>query len=260
VRQVLSFYYPHSVHRNIIADLGVTTPKQLARTLSEYSRRHPELQTSSFVIPQIPGSMPRSKPVHNVLECTLTTKKYMLPLFLLHPYIAGSLLALHFGLGRFNPSQNGLILDSKHQLGPSLTRVDRRTFEGRLEDLLRTSSSADAAPDDRQWAFLHATAEPALDASGGPTLRVSVGSEVTSVGIARTNILSLPAGSEFAAGLVKARLHEELKSAAARKTARTDIESDLALLQQLLALQPNRLASTAGSATESRTQSAAAAQ
>jgi hypothetical protein len=57
---------------------------------------------------------------------------------------------------------------------------------------------------------------------------------------------------------VKARLREELKSAAARKTARADVENDLALLQQMLALQPTGLASTAGSADESRIQSAAA--
>jgi hypothetical protein len=67
------------------------------------------------------------------------------------------------------------------------------------------------------------------------------------VGIARSNILNIPAGSEFAAGLVKARLREELKSAAGRKTARADVERDLLLLQQLLALQPSRLASTTDS-------------
>jgi hypothetical protein len=71
-----------------------------------------------------------------------------------------------------------------------------------------------------------------------------------SVGIARSNILNFPAGYEFAAGLVKARLHEELKSAAARKTARADVESDLVLLQQLLA-PPTGLASTAGFAPPS---------
>jgi hypothetical protein len=68
------------------------------------------------------------------------------------------------------------------------------------------------------------------------------------VGISRSNILNVPAGAEFAAGVVKARLRVELKSAAGRKTARADVESDLALLQQLLALQPSRLASTTDSA------------
>jgi hypothetical protein len=33
VQQIINSYYPHSVHRSIIADLGLATPKQLARTL-----------------------------------------------------------------------------------------------------------------------------------------------------------------------------------------------------------------------------------
>jgi hypothetical protein len=56
--------------------------------------------------------------------------------------------------------------------------------------------------------------------------------------------LNASAGSEFAAGLVEARLRQELKSAA-QKTARGDVESDLVLLQQLLAARPKGSASTA---------------
>lgn len=253
-RGVIDFYHPHAVHRSIVADLGVTTPKQLARTLSSYTRRHPELRTSrpsSYAIPQVPGSVPRSRPAHTVTECALTAKKYMLPLFALHPYIAGALIAGYVGHGRFNLSRNALILDSQQQLDAPLTRLtrmDRRAVQDRFEELLRTESWA-AAADDPRWASLHAAAEPAFDASGEPTLKVRLGGEVTPVGIARANILSFPQGFEFAAGLVKARLREELKSAAARKTARADVESDLLLLQQLLARPPGDLGSTAASAT-----------
>jgi hypothetical protein len=254
-REIIDFYHPHAVHRSIIGDMGVTTPKQLARTLSKYSRHHPELQTSSFVIPQVPGTVPRSKPVHGVLECTLTAKKYMLPLFALHPYIAGSLIAGYLGHGRFDPSKNALILDSNLQLDVPPTRADRRNFQDRLQEmiqseLVRTTSSSDAAEDERRWASLRAAAEPNLDASGGPTLQVRLDGEVTPVGIARANILSVLRGFEFGAGLVEARLHEELKPATARKTARSDVESDLVLLQQLLALQTRGLASAAGSVSE----------
>ena len=253
-RGVIDFYHPHAVHRSIVADLGVTTPKQLATTLSSYTRRHPELRTSrpsNYAIPQVPGTVPRSRPAHTVTECALTAKKYMLPLFALHPYIAGALVAGYVGHGRFNLSRNALILDSQQQLDAPLTRLtrmDRRAVQDRFEELLRTESWA-AAADDPHWASLHAAAEPAFDASGEPTLKVRLSGEVTPVGIARANILSVPQGFEFAAGLVKARLREELKSAAARKTARADVESDLLLLQQLLARPPGELGSTAASAT-----------
>jgi len=255
-RQIISFYYPHSVHRSIIGDLGVTTPKQLARTLSKYGRHHPDLQTSSFVIPQAPGTIARSKRVKGVFEVMLTSKKYILPIFLFHPYAAGTAVAVYVQHWHFNPGKNALILDSKHQLGTALTSADRRAVHDELEKLVRATASTDAGVDERQWTSLHAAAEPALDAAGRPTLQVRESGEVTSVGIARSNILHIlndPTGSEFAAGLVKARLREELKSSAAQTTARADVESDLVLLQQLLAPQPKGLASTAGFATESGT-------
>jgi len=227
VRQIINSYYPHSVHRSIIGDLGITTPKQLARTLSNYSHRHPELQTSTFVIPQVPGTIPRSKRVRGVLEC------------------------VYIGHCHFNPGKNALVLDSNHQLVAPLTSADRRLVQDQLEELIRAASSA-ADADKRQWMSLHVAAEPALDAAGGPTLQVREGGEVTSVGIARSNILNDPTGSEFAVGLMKARLREELKSNAAQKTARADVESDLVLLQQLLLSQPEGLARTTAFAIEGR--------
>ena len=244
VRQILSFYYPHCVHRSIVGDLGVTTPKQLARSLSRYSWRHPELRLSRFVIPQVPGTISRSKRVKGVFEVMLTAKKYMLPIFLFHPYAAGAAVAVYIEHWHFNPGKNTLILDAKNQLGPALTSADRRAVQDRLEKLVMAAPPPDADAERHQWTSLDATAEPVLDSSGGPVLEVRVGNEVTSVGMARANISSVPDSSDFAVGLMKARLIEELKSAAIQKTARTDVESDLVLLKQLLESQPRRLASS----------------
>jgi hypothetical protein len=243
-RGIIDFYHPHAVHRSIIGDLGVTTPKQLAKTLAKYSRRQAELESSSFLIPQVPGTIARSKQVRGVLECALSAKKYMVPLLILHPYIVGGVIAGYVGHGHYDPSKNALILNANHELDLAPTRTDRRVFQDQLDELVQSTPSVDSAADDRQWASMNATAEPAIDAAGLPTLQVRVGEEVTAVGITRSNILGVPDGYEFAAGVVKARLREELKSGSARKTSRADVESDLALLRRLLALQPNRLAST----------------
>ena len=257
-RQIVSFYFPHSVHRSIVGDLGVTTPKQMGRTLSKYLQGHPELQSSRFVIPQVPGTIARSKRVKGVFEVMLTAKKYMWPIFLFHPYAAGIAVAVYVQHWHFNPGKDVLILDAEHRLGAALTSADRRVVQEQLKELVRAASPADADAGERQWTSLHAAAQPALDATAGLTLRVSDDGEGTAVGITRSNILA-PAGSKFAVGLMKARLREELKSTAAHKTARADIESDLALLQQLLASQPIRSASPAVSDTESRGQYVAAA-
>jgi hypothetical protein len=237
VRQILSFYFPHSVHRSIIGDLGVTTPKQLGRTFSKYSSRHPELQISKFVIPQVPGTIPRSKRVKGVFEVMLTSKKYMWPIILSHPYAAGTAIAIYVQRWHFNPGKNALILDASQRLSSALTRSDRAVIQDELEELVRATSSSDAVANDRQWTSSYGMAEPGLDDSGRPTLQLGEGGEVTMVGITRSNILSVPDGSKFAAGLVTARLRAELKSDV-KKTARSDIERDLAMLRQLLAPRP----------------------
>ncbi|MGO8985839.1 MAG: hypothetical protein ACLPHI_17760 [Terriglobales bacterium] len=245
-RGIINFYHPHAVHRSILADLGVTTPKQMARTLSSYSHHHPELESANFIIPQVPGTLPRSKPVHGVLECAVTAKKYMVPLFALHPIVAASLIAGYWGHWRFDPARNAMVLDATDRLDTPLSRDDRRRFQSRLQELvqvesIQTKSSAEPASaleDGRLFTALQAEAEPAIDASGHPAVQLRVNHEVKSVGITRSNILSIPDGYAFAAALVQARLREELKSTAARKTARGDIESDLVLLQQLLGQQP----------------------
>lgn len=251
-RQILSFYYPHSVHRSIVGDLGVTTPKQLASTLSKFSRAHPDLQTSSFVIPQVPGTIPPSKRVRGVLELAVTAKKYMVPMLLLQPHVAGIMAVGSVEHWQYRPGKHAPILDSKHELDAALTRDTRRAFQNRLDEMVRSSSS-EADLNEHDWQSLRAAAQPALDSSGGPTFLVQMGGGVTSVGVSRTNILKAPAGSEFAVGLVTARLREELQSGVAQKTARADVESDLILLQELLESRTSGLASTGSFATNSGT-------
>ena len=61
-RVVLDIYLPHAIHRNFIADVGLMTPKQVAKSLVKYGKEHPEAGMSAFVIPQVPGSVGRSHP------------------------------------------------------------------------------------------------------------------------------------------------------------------------------------------------------
>lgn len=246
VRMIIDFYHPRAVHRSIVGDLGVTTPKQLARTLSKYTRHHPELHSSSFAIAQVPGTMPRSKPVHGVTECGLTAKKYMLPLFAIHPYVAGALIAGYLGHGRFDPSKNALILNASDDLDISPTRADRRNYQSRLQELTQsatslTSVASNVATSERHWESRLAAAEPAFDATGKPVIQVSVDGEIKGIGVTRTNILDSASDPEFAIGLVEARLREELKPAIVRKTARSDVENDLLLLERLLTQQAGEL-------------------
>ena len=42
-KTIINFYYPKSLHRSVIADVGITTPKQIAKMLVKLEARHPEL-------------------------------------------------------------------------------------------------------------------------------------------------------------------------------------------------------------------------
>jgi hypothetical protein len=108
---VLNRYYPGSVHRNFIADAGMMTPKQVAKSLVSYSKHHPELELTRFVIPQVPGSIHRSDVVDGVIESFIRTKKFSIPLAVLHPVIAGGLAAAYLTEGRFNPKPNAPVFD-----------------------------------------------------------------------------------------------------------------------------------------------------
>jgi hypothetical protein len=105
-RQAIDFYYPGAIHRAYTTDVGVMTPKQAANSLIKYSKRHPELQFSSFEIPQVAGSVPRSTKVRGLLESLVKSKKYALPLVsvaALHPYFGGSLAIAWIEGGKFDP-------------------------------------------------------------------------------------------------------------------------------------------------------------
>ena len=109
VRDVLDFYYPKSVSRGTIADLFVSTPKHAAKSLVRYSDRHPDLEFTRFVIPQVPGSVKRSRPVRGVLESVFRAKKYVVVLAAFHPFIAGGVVSVDLVGDRFNPARNTLV-------------------------------------------------------------------------------------------------------------------------------------------------------
>ena len=108
-RTLLDVYYPHSVHRNIFSDLGITTPKQVARSITKYADRHPDLNFSTFMIPQVPGSIKRSHPIDGVLEAVVKSKKYVVPLAVLNPEVAAAFVVAYLTDGRFKAPKDAAV-------------------------------------------------------------------------------------------------------------------------------------------------------
>lgn len=122
-RGVVDLYYPGSVRRSFTADLGMTTPKQLAKDLVRYAGRHEQLDLEIYVLPQVDGSIRRSDHIDGVAEAILR-KKYVIPIAFLQPYCAAGFAVTYFTAGRFNPNKNAVPLD-RADLVQAL--VDQRT-------------------------------------------------------------------------------------------------------------------------------------
>jgi len=108
VRQVINSYYPKAIHRNLTSDFGIMTPKQAAKSLVSYSKKHPNLELSSFAIAQVPGSIPRSRPVRGVFESLIKSKRYavgLASLAVLHPAVGVGLAVAWAQGSHFNPGR-----------------------------------------------------------------------------------------------------------------------------------------------------------
>ncbi len=245
-KDVINFYYPRALHRSVIADVGITTPKQMAKTLIKYSAHHPQLGFSRFVIPQVPGSVARSAPVHGVVESFLKSKKYIVPSAVVSPIFAGCVAAVYVGTGagRFNPSQQALVFNAERALEPPLGAEDRSSYQSELNHLMENQlmenqvaadpGSESAGARLQKWRRLLHDAAPELDAQGRPVMLIPVGEQVVSVGVSDSNILGSDAPQPLMQKLLEARLRAELRKGSPPKASESDITRDWNLLQKAM--------------------------
>ena len=230
-KRIVNFYYPHAVHRAVIADLGVTTPKQTAKSLVRYSRHHPETQLTTFLIPQVPG-LKRSKPVHGVMESLILAKKYVTPVLIFHPFVVGSVEAAYWTGWRFDPGKGALVFDPasgdlSSGLEKPLTAAERHSYQNLVRATTKREVETEALP---PWRKIESASEVSLDAQGRPVLQVLLEGRVVPVGICRDNALRISSSPELVEGLVLARMEAELKSKKPVRTSESEIRSDWQLL------------------------------
>ncbi len=71
--------------RNVLADFDMTTPKTLARELDAYGKTHPQLHPAIYEVPQIPGTLPRSRPIRGAAESLITNRLYFTVVLVTQP-------------------------------------------------------------------------------------------------------------------------------------------------------------------------------
>ena len=104
-RDLINFYHPRAIRSSFIADLGLTTPKQITKALVRYGTRNADAELAAYLLPQIPGNRPQSGRTRGVLESLVKTKKYAVPLTVAQPWVPVGLAAGYLVRGRFNPQR-----------------------------------------------------------------------------------------------------------------------------------------------------------
>jgi hypothetical protein len=237
-KDVLNFYYPKSLHRSLVADVGITTPKQIAKMLTKFSTRHSELQFSRLIISQVPGSMPRSSNVHGVVESFFTAKKYIVPSVVVSPIFAGCVAAVYVGTGagRFEPARNAMVFVGSGDPERPLGAEDRRAYRQQLKHFL-----ADAYPEQpgrkvaKVWARVQSKARTGVDEHGRPILEVRVGGSLVQMGVSADNVLTAGAPLQMERQLLEARLQSELSGRSAQGLSEAEVARDWDLLQKTMA-------------------------
>jgi hypothetical protein len=234
-KDIINFYYPKSLHRSVVADVGITTPKQMAKMLVKFNRRHPQFEYSHFIIAQVPGSTPRSSAVHGVVESFFKSKKYMVPSAVASPIFAGCVFAVYEGVGagRFQPGRDALILDSDGALEQPIGHEDLRAFQQQLKDLLASEYPVSGGMNaEKNWSHLEVRAKTEFDDQGRPVLEMQEDGHIVRVGLSAENVLNSSAPSALVRELLEARLQSELRPKAAREISEDEVTRDWDLLQQ----------------------------
>ena len=236
-KDIINFYHPKTLHRSVIADVGITTPKQIAKMMTKFSARHPEIHSSRLVIAQVPGSMPRSFAVHGVVESFFKSKKYIVPSAVVSPIFAGCVAAVYVttGAGRFEPGRGAMVFVVDGAPQAPLGREDVRAYQLELKHLL-----ADNYPDNdtrkvnRAWEHLQSKAKSAVDDQGRPVLEMEFGDTVVQLGAARSNVLETGAPPQLVRQLLEARLQSELQRKSSPGLAEIEVARDWRLLQRTM--------------------------
>jgi len=243
VRMVLNFYYPKSESRGNLADLFVSTPKHAAKDLVRYSKHHSDLEFTHFVIPQVPGSVKRSRPARGVLESLFRAKKYVVVLAVFHPFIAGGVLTADLVGDRFNPARNTSVFSLTGEPQSPPTSLERRAY---LKELQTEAAGEEHGVRDSGGITLRKfieNAEPEFDAEGQAVLQATEGHNTMELGVTRAGLQTDDAPMDLQEELMVSRLKQTLAKSRAPRISRNELREDWQLLEKIERANQARLSS-----------------
>lgn len=229
VREVLNFYYPKSESHGNLADLFVSTPKHAAKSLVRYSHRHGDLEFTRFVIPQVPGTMKRSRRIHGVLESAVRAK-YLVALAVFHPFIAGGVASVYLVGNRFNPAHDAEVFSLSGPPEPAPSGAEKREYRGKLETIRIPTEEISGGIG---WKDFLSEATPGLDREGEARLEATDGSTMAQVGVTLEGLEPDSASLDLQESLMLARMKQELGRSWAPRTSSAGLRQDWLLLKKI---------------------------
>ena len=233
VREVLDFYYPRSESRGNIADLFVSTPKHAAKSLVKYTKRHPDLEYTHFVIPQVPGSVKRSRPVHGIVESVVRAKKYVAVLAAFHPIVAGGVLSVYLVGDRFNPARDANVFSVSEDLQAAPTKDERRASLKELRALEAENVEGGVKQAAATWRNFVDASHPEIGADGQAFLRAPEGQETVTLGVTRRSLQIENAPAVLQRELMISRLKQTLARSRAPRISQSELQADFLLLKKI---------------------------
>jgi hypothetical protein len=99
-----------TLHPTRLNDFDITGPKSLARQLDAYGHKHPSLHLRVYEVPQIPGTLRRSRPMRSCSEGFLKTKRYLVTLLLIQPEFVLADWSIYEAKGKWTPGLDAATL------------------------------------------------------------------------------------------------------------------------------------------------------
>ena len=263
---VINTYFPHSSHRDVINDFGMTGPKAIARSFTHYAEHRPELQLRIIRIEQVPGTYKRSSDCREGTEQAVRSTKWLIPIAVLEaeavPVLAGSyLLTGHFNPDhdlRNHPSEGVAVLyqqladakqagdkDSVRQIEAEIklgreqvigTDEQWQQYRSRFDEILRSAIDDRVIPDRHKMETLFRTLAKSgrtyLDEDGRPWLEVETGGELQRVGLTAGNVFTTGSNRQLAMQVLLARTNALLTAKANHRELWPQFQTDWTLLER----------------------------
>ena len=272
-KKIINRYFHGAAKRDWINDIGITTPKAVARSFTRYSRKRPDRLFHVTRHTQVAGPIWRASDNRNFSEHAFKSKKYLIPTLVFDPPLLAWFAGAYYLTGRFNihsayrdipsPGVAQLRLELQRSRNADLSKATavessesiKRKIESERLRLLggkefwaarraafapilqRAVTSGLFANHGEVRSFfrdLQHQSEPAFDADGGVILKVAYFGRQRELGLTRYNILAPFSDRELALKLMIAKIDSELAMKEKDRSTAPEFQETWAVLQELI--------------------------